>query len=248
MIVHTFGPAWNSVDLSPFCVKLQTWLRMAGLPYKTCIGNVRKAPKGKLPFLELDGAIMADSALIIDNLRKRHNDPLGDAARAPAEQAVAKAMRAMIESELYFAGAYQRWADDANFRVMLPTMANYAKQTGAPGWLAPILMRGARRQVLGQLHAQGMGRHSADEIARIGIDCYSAISDYLADKPFMLGTEPSTLDATVFAFLHTLLVPPFTSKIKDFVLSRPNLVDYHQRMLARCFPEMAAQKRNGAAG
>lgn len=238
MIVHTFGPAWACADLSPFCVKLQTWLRMAALPYATRIGNVRKIPKGKLPALELDGKILTDSAQIIEHLQARHDDPLGDAARTPVEQAIARAMRAMIESELYFANLHQRWTDDANFRTLLPTMANYVQQMGIPGWLAPKLIPGIRRQMLRQLQAQGMGRHSPDEITRIGVSGYAAISDFMADKPFMLGAEPSTLDATVFAFLHTLLVPPFSSPIKDFLMSRANLVAYHDRMLRRWWPEL----------
>jgi len=238
MIVYTFGPAWGSADLSPFCVKLQTWLRMAGLAYEPRIGNIRKLPKGKLPALELDGTILTDSTQIIEHLQQRHGDPLRDGARSPVELAVARAMRGMIESELYFANLYQRWAGDANFRIVQPTMANYAMQVGAPAWLAPTLMRSARRQMMRQLDMQGMGRHNAAEIAQIGISGYRAISDFLDNKVYMLGAEPSTLDATAFAFLHTLLIPPFASPIKDYVASRSNLVEYHDRMLARWWPEL----------
>jgi glutathione S-transferase len=146
----------------------------------------------------------------------------------------------MIGSELYFANAHQRWTDEANFRILLPVMSSYATQMGAPGWLAPTLIRGVRRRMLRQLHAQGMGRHTAEEVAHIAVSGYSAISDFLSDKKFMLGTKPSTLDATVFAFLHTLLVPPFESPAKVFALSRSNLVSYHERILASWWPELKA--------
>ena len=40
-------------NLSPFCCKLETWLRIAGIPYETVdTPDPRKGPKGKLPFIE----------------------------------------------------------------------------------------------------------------------------------------------------------------------------------------------------
>jgi glutathione S-transferase len=247
MILYTFGSAWGSVDLSPFCVKLQTWLRMAGVPYEARVGDVRKMPKRKLPTVELDGRLVGDSGLVIDLMRQRYNDPLGDDTESRATRAQARALRALVESELYFATAWFRWAGPDFERLYAPEIAAYARRMGVPGLLAPLAVRGARRDVLLQFKAQGMGRHTPEEIGLIGIECLSALADYLADKPFMLGTEPRSLDATVFAILHCLLVPPFESPLKDFALSRANLVAYHERMLARWWPELVAPGQRAAA-
>jgi hypothetical protein len=54
-----------------------------------------------------------------------------------------------------------------------------------------------------------------------------------------LGERPSTLDGTVFGFLHALLVPPLQSPVKAFVAGQPRLVAYHQRVLALAWPERA---------
>jgi glutathione S-transferase len=247
MIVYGYGSAWGSVDLSPFCVKLQTWLRMAGLPYEARVGDVRKMPKRKLPAIELDGRVIGDSGLVIELLRQRHGDPLGDDALDSGTRAQARALRSLLETELYFATAWFRWAGADFERVYAPEIATYARGMGVPGLLAPLAVRGARRDVLRQLKAQGMGRHSAAEIGAIGIECLAAVSDYLADKPFMSGAGPHTLDATVFAFLHCLLVPPFASPLRDFAQTRANLVAYHERMLARCWPELSAPRQRAAA-
>ena len=42
MIVYKFGygGSADSPDISPFVVKLETWLRMSDLPYETRIGNL----------------------------------------------------------------------------------------------------------------------------------------------------------------------------------------------------------------
>jgi glutathione S-transferase len=247
MIVYAYGPAWGCADLSPFCVKLQTWLRMAGLPYESRIGNVRKMPKRKLPAIKLDGQVTGDSALIIEQLRQRHGDPLGDDTLDSATRAQARAMRSMIEAELYFAAAYSRWADDDAWRVYEPEIAGYIRRVGAPRLLAPFAARAARREVLAQLAAQGMGRHTPAQVSAIGVECLAALADYLADKPYMLGAEPHTLDATAFAVVHSLLLAPFESPLKDYVQARPNLVAYHDRMLARWWPELAAAPARAAA-
>jgi Glutathione S-transferase N-terminal domain len=45
--LYKFIPAWGLPDLSPFCVKLETYLRLAKIPYETQVGDPRKAPKKK---------------------------------------------------------------------------------------------------------------------------------------------------------------------------------------------------------
>lgn len=40
---------------SPFVTKAEVLLKMAGLSYRTDITGLRKAPKGKLPYIEDDG-------------------------------------------------------------------------------------------------------------------------------------------------------------------------------------------------
>jgi hypothetical protein len=106
-----------------------------------------------------------------------------------------------------------------------------------------MIGRKARKAVSGQLKAQGIGRHSPSEIAAIGSEGLTAVSDYLANKPFILGAAPHTLDATVFGFVHALLAAPIDSPLKDAALARANLVSYHQRMLERWWPELAVAER-----
>jgi glutathione S-transferase len=247
MIIYTYGAAWGSADFSPFSVKLQTWLRLAGLPYEARIGDVRKMPKRKLPAIEIDGQVMGDSGLIIEHLRARHGDPLNDASRTGPERATARALGSLIENEVYFAALYYQWVADPGWRVCQPEIIGYMRKMGLPGWLAPMIARKARGAVFGQLKAQGMGRHSPSEIAAIGCEGVTAVSDYLADKPFILGAAPHTLDATVFGFVHALLAPPVESPLKDAALARANLVSYHERMRERWWPELAASERSRTA-
>ena len=50
--LHQFPPAWGLPNASPFCMKVETYLRMCNLPYTTVnVLNPAKGPKGKLPTL-----------------------------------------------------------------------------------------------------------------------------------------------------------------------------------------------------
>jgi glutathione S-transferase len=69
--VHQFAPAFGLPNASPFCMKLETYLRMAGLPFDLVNdGNVMNAPMGKLPYIEDDGRVVADTQVIIEYLQQ----------------------------------------------------------------------------------------------------------------------------------------------------------------------------------
>jgi glutathione S-transferase len=229
--VYQFAPAFGLPNASPFCMKLETWLRMAGLPFELVNDGMRlvKAPKGKLPYIDDDGTVVADTSLIIEHLKQRYGVAL-DAALTPAERAVATAFQRLFEENLYWALVHTRWADDAGwaktreaFFGMLPMPLR---------WFVPLL---ARRGMLAELRGHGMGRHSVAEIHAIGCKDVTAVADFLADKPFMLGVAPTSLDATAYAFLANLLWAPVDSPIRHHAQARPTLEAYCQRMKARCF-------------
>ena len=75
----TVGPAWGLPFQSsaPFPVKLECWLRLAGIPYQGHIeNNPGKGPKKKTPWIVTAEGAMGDSELIIEWLKKtRQVDP-----------------------------------------------------------------------------------------------------------------------------------------------------------------------------
>ena len=72
--LYQFHPSLGLPNMSPFCLKLETWLRMAGLPYENHNTNdPREAPLGKLPSLKVDNRMIPDSTLCIDYLKHKHD-------------------------------------------------------------------------------------------------------------------------------------------------------------------------------
>ena len=61
-----FPPAFGLPNASPFCMKLETYLRMAGLPFElNNKGDVMKAPKGKLLDAPAGAGQIVDAARLI---------------------------------------------------------------------------------------------------------------------------------------------------------------------------------------
>jgi hypothetical protein len=143
---------------------------------------------------------------------------------------VATAFQRLIEENLYWAVVHTRWAEDAGWDK---TREAFFGAMPAPlRWFVPRL---ARRGLLAEMRGHGMGRHTAAEIETIGCRDVTAIADFLADKPFVLGAEPTSIDATAHAFLANVLWAPVDSPIQRHARARPTLQAYCQRMKARYF-------------
>jgi len=228
--VHQFAPAFGLPNASPFCMKLETYLRMAGLPFERVNdGNVMKAPKGKLPYIDDGGTLVADTHFIIEYLKTHYGDPL-DADMGPRDRALATAFERLLEEDLYWAVVYTRWVIDEGWQKT--RVAFFGALPVPLRWLLPPL---ARRGLRAQLRGHGMGRHSEDEIFAIGRRDVDALADFLTDKPFMLGDQPRSLDASAHAFLANLLWAPVDSPIQRHARARPTLEAYCQRMKARYY-------------
>ena len=70
--LYTFGPYFGLPDASPFVTKAMLLLKIAGLAYSEDRGGYFKAPKGKLPYINDDGLIIADSTFIRFHVEKKY--------------------------------------------------------------------------------------------------------------------------------------------------------------------------------
>ena len=228
--LYTFGPAFGLPDPSPFVMKAEVLLKMAGVPYRTDTGGFGKAPKGKLPYIEDDGVRIGDSTFIRWHLETKYGVDF-DRGLSAEQRATAWAFEKMTEDHLYWAVVDARWLDDSNFRK---GPSEFFKRVPAP--LRPIVIAMIRRQVRKSLHAHGIGRHSPEEIVRLAARDIDATGDYLGDKPYFMGSEPAGVDATIFAFAVGILCPLFDTPIRTAAERHDNLKRYVGRMTARFYP------------
>jgi len=227
LVVHQLPGAWGLSSISPFCLKLEVYLRLVGLPFRAVVDATPfGGPKRKLPWIEHDGKKIGDSGFIIEYLERRFGvDP--DARLSAAERAAAHALRRLVEENLYWVLVYDRWAVDDNWRAFRTVVLG-----GVPGAVRPLLAPIARRGVLRQLRGHGIGLHSGDEIHSIGRRDLAALADFLGDKPYLMGAAPTSIDATAYGLLANIMKVPIATPVRDDALKRPNLVAYLERVSA----------------
>jgi glutathione S-transferase len=69
----------------------------------------------------------------------------------------------------------------------------------------------------------------------MGVADVTAIAAQLGAKPFLLGAEPTSVDAVVWPLIAGTMVPQFESPMKEAIQRHANLVEYSKRMRARFF-------------
>ena len=224
------GRSWGMPNLSPFCTKLETYLRMADVPHTLAPMKLGQMPKGKIPYVHMDGRFVGDSQLIIEAIEQRLGDQALDAGLAPREAALGRLARRTLEEATYFIGVFVRWHMEQGWTAM---RGEFKKQV--PSIVLPLIRRTQKKK----LHMQGTSRHTPEEIMAMGAADFAAIAELLGDKPYFLGDKPRTVDATVFAFAEAILGFPIDSPLRAAVASHANLGAYRQRIRTRWFKDLS---------
>jgi glutathione S-transferase len=234
--LYTAPSLWGLASISPPCLELETWLRMAKLPYKPVIvtaTNFELAPKGKIPFIEYQGQLFGDAYLIIEMLKQKEGIDL-DANLNAIERSISLAFRRMLKENTYWGGVHIRYSMEENWQGYQQVLADILfPETPKEEW-KPFI-EGLGERSYSQMHSQGMGRHSSEEIVQITCADFQAISDLLADKPFFMGEQPTTLDATVYGYVGNFIKPPYSSPIVEYIRQKSNLCQHYERMHEQFF-------------
>lgn len=212
---------------SPFCMKVEVFLKLAGLPYQVDEHTPPfRLPKGKLPALRDGDTLVCDSEAILRHLQQRHHAALPPALRAP-EHGSDLALRRLVEEHLYFALLWLRWIDDDSFRAV--KQAFFGRLPWPLRTLVPALVR---RKMRRDLAGQGMGRHRPDEIVARAIADLDALQAALGPRAFFGGDAPSALDASTYATLGNVLYAELDGPLRRHAQAQPALVAYCARMEA----------------
>ena len=233
--LYSFGSAFNLVDPSPFVTKIDLYLRANNIDFESIpsADNLQKAPKGKLPFIDDDGLIIADSSFIVKHLEQYHNANIDQWLNAK-QKATAYLISKSLEENLYWCIVHSRWVDDLSW----PTVkANFFGHMPFPlNKIIPII---ARRNVIKNITGHGMGKHSNGEIMTIAQKSLESLSLLLGKKPFIFGPQISSLDITAYAMISSFTQATIDNPMNDMAKKYHNLVAYAQRIQQEYYPELS---------
>lgn len=225
LVVYTFSPAWGLSSSSPFALKLIKWLEIAGLPFQQKFAdNPSKGPKGKNPWIEVDGKRIGDTEIIISLLIKQSGFDI-EAELSLEQKAISHTIRRMLEEHLHQVLEWELFMHPAGYTGMREMLA-----TMAPAFIVAPLLAMMRRHFAKQLHARGIARHSDAVIAEKGKADVDAFEALLGRKPFLFGEHPSMADVTAFGLIAPLARWPMRTPVADYVKTRAKLVDYIERI------------------
>ena len=229
--LYCFGPMCGLPEVSPYVTKTEVQLKLLGLPYTKERSRPDQSPKGQLPFIDDDGARIADSHFIREHLERKHGKDL-DAGLDARQRAEAWALERMIENSFAPTMVYSRWLIPENFEK---GPAHFVD--GAPEELRPKLREELVARVREALRAVGVARHTDDEVVALGARSLAALSVLLGDKPYLFGARPVGVDAAAFGALAGILTPFFDSPLRRKAEGFANLTAYTARLMKEFYPE-----------
>ncbi|KAH9503213.1 hypothetical protein Btru_068486 [Bulinus truncatus] len=227
--LHQVGRGPWTPSLSPFALKLETFLRMHKIPYMNDHSGVM-SKKGKTPWITYNGIDIADSQFCIQFLKIKRDFDV-DRHLSKEQKATARAIRCLTEENLYWTMCYETFVKnpkslDILLRdIFIPPKIFLFKQL-------------VGRLIKQELHGHGIGRHSDIEIWSIGEGDLTALSELLGDKSYMFGDQPSEIDCAVFGMLSMVVWQMKGTRHEALVHDElKNLVAYCNRMKKAFWPD-----------
>ncbi|VIO92865.1 cadmium-inducible lysosomal protein CDR-5, putative [Brugia malayi] len=227
--LYQFNRASSSPNISPFCFKLETWLRANELKHELRSYWNFQPWERYFPFIELNGEKFSDSQLIMERLQKHFNlnDELMD-----ADIGVARAIDQMIERNTHYLLLYFIFVENLSKFV----------QGMEPSLIKRWFMRGTIYPFLGKVHRifvdVGFSKCSRNDLISMLQKDIAAIDVILGDKKFLFGVKPTTSDFTVFGHLATSYYLPFRQPVTDILDNKyPRVKRLIERMRQHYYPE-----------
>merc|ERR1711988_1337491 len=228
-------------SISPFCLKLESWLKLHGIKYQNVDHKCKhRSKKGMLPFIELNGEEIADSNMIIETLSKKFDKEM-PAELTQDQKNVQRAMVAMVENHLHWTIVYWKSKDVDNILKGYKLNLQSAIGSKAPASLLNFYFKYTFcRKGMKKVRSNGMGVHTAEEIENFGKKDLQTLSEMLGDKEFFFGDEPAMLDLVVFSHVAQLVMvdKEYACPLRDYLEADcKNLVGLVNRMKDRCWSD-----------
>ncbi|MBE1159846.1 glutathione S-transferase family protein [Dyella acidiphila] len=233
LVFYATRPGFGMPDTSPFVLKTEVQLQMAGLAYQRESTIPPLAPKGKVPYIVDDGEAVPDSTFIRAHIERKYGVDLDEGLDA-RQRAEAWAIERLLEDHLYFAMVWFRWIVPENFAKGPARFADSAPESEREALRCQLQERKEA-----DLRAHGIGRHNGEEIASLGRRSIDALAALLGERSYLMGERVSSVDATALGVLASILTPYFDTPLRQTLLGHPRLVAYVQRMMQRFYPDHA---------
>lgn len=231
---------WNDgiSDASVFVSRVEAYLRLIGQPYEKLVTvRLSENPRGKVPFANVNGTMVDDSAVIIE-LIKSTKQPAIDDELTDEQKTQGYLIQQLLMGSLYWNLLLHAF----NSEVGREHFWNEMRSAGVPALLVRLICASVFKQINANLQGQGIGKQNPTVVAKEGEAHVRVLSKILGDNEFILGSpKPTSYDADVYAFVVLLfyhnvqLASPWVQDVKKECV---NLIEYCERMKKILYPEL----------
>ncbi|NRB81300.1 MAG: glutathione S-transferase family protein [Saccharospirillaceae bacterium] len=220
-------PMFGLPSSSPFCLKLEAFLRWQSIKFVNKHALPFEGPYKKIPFVDYQGQRLGDSSLIIDQLLTDLNISYDKHLNLSVGHSFAK----LMEEQMYWVMVYFRWMDQETWPILKKAFFG-----SVPKLIKPIIIHTARKQAKSALYGLGIGRLPVDSIlSKAQIDL-NALENQLKQSTFICGDIMTHYDLSIWAVLSQFMQSNFHIKLSDLTLDRPVLKDYIKRVNQQLAP------------
>ena len=226
IVLHQFSRGKNIPSYSAFCLKLECYFRLNHIPYQSRHGfDLKKAPKGRLPYIEWEQKKIGDSSLIIDLLASQKPQWNMDADLTPEERALSCATQRMLEDHLVRITVHFRWADKDGWQDFSRIVF-----AGTPAVVRYVVGGNLQRRAATLSWNEGWARHTKEELLAMARNDIQAFAQLLGGRPFFLGNKPHSIDCVAYGVLAQFVLSDQPKVLRDIATQYPTIVTYVQRM------------------
>lgn len=216
-------------EVSPFCDKIRRILHWKRQPYRVeeippsqTFTRVRKInPAGKLPCIEHEGRLIADSTDVALYIEERFPEP-PLLPSDPAGRALCHVLEDWADESLYFYEMRLRFTLPHNAARWTPTLLAHESRL-----LRPLLALFIPRMMRGVTSSQGVGRRPLEVVLRDVERHADAIGGLLGSRSWLVGDALTLADVSVFAQLACIRGTPEGERI---VAARPAVAAWMERV------------------
>lgn len=251
MELNIWGGDWGLPSVDLHCLEVMAYAKFSGAPLQTCVtNNPFWTPEGRLPVFKHGKQVLSSFPEISAYLKKKNFN--ADFGLTPKQCAEVVAYTQLLKGQLYLALQYVWWVDTKNYIEL--TRPWYAKALPFPcNYYYPGSYEREAKKHLEALYDQDDDPQAIETfVYREAERCLNTLSVRLGDEDFFFGSHPTSLDATVYAYLAPLLKVPFPSPaLQNHLKSTSNLVKFVVRITQRYFPYSIQEyeaKKSAAGG
>lgn len=228
VVLHQYCRGKYCLNLSPFALKIETFLRLAHIDYVVEVHSALDR-KEKCPWISLGSEEISDSEKAIERLKKHFKVQTDEKINERRKNHLEVA-RIMAEDHMSWCIMMWRYCYDNSKTLMKSQNFPTALSKSFPAYMARVTRKRAKYH--------GIGRYTEEEIFQLCKKDLILLSNLLGDEPFFGGKQPCTADCALFGQLAQLRWNAPGSHYEALLsVACPNLQAYCDRMKSTLFPD-----------